>query len=245
MFGKRKTSPGGANRDPREEAMQAAISQAENDDPLIRAKIGGTAIKSKLYETLQKRDPNGIHVDTVLGILGSLSGFSCILYAYFAARAGHGANDPSAIAVVTGADGRKYFFGNLPNHPLLEDEHSVWSLVGGMAEHLGTDQLPDITEIVKHVSATVGSVAFGVPRMPNGHELSDSPKNFVRQLWPALIEDVKVYTVDPAQFPIVFGFAIQQVMQDARDVIDPGLAAKIAMECAVPMSKIDPNTVFD
>lgn len=243
FFGKGKDVRSASNaQEIKEQAMEQAIKSAEEEDPLVRAKLGALSVKNALYEVLQKRDPRGVHVDTVLGILGSMSGFSCLLHAYVAQQAGHGANDPQAIAVGTGADGQTYYSGNLINAPLLENQHSVWGLVGGMAQHLGSSQLPDIHDIAKHVAATVGTDEFGVPRMPEGHNLSDMPRNYIRELYPILIKDAKQFTTNAQDFPILFALAIQQVMEDARDVIDPGLAAKIAMECAVPMSKIDPNT---
>lgn len=222
--------------------MQSAMENAEKDDPLIRAKIGARAIKEILYEALGKNDAKGVHVDTVLGILGSMAGFSCLLLAYLAQQAGHGKDDPLAIVTFTGADGKKYFFGNLSNGPLLEQEHSVWSLVAGISHHLGSSKTPDVLETIKHVSATAGGELFGIPRMPEGHNMSDMPRNYVRDLWPILIKDVKAYTSNPSDWPILFAVAAQQVIQESQEVIDPGLAAQIVMECAIPMSKIDPNS---
>jgi len=42
---------------------------------------------------------------------------------------------------------------------------------------------------------------------------------------------------------LAIGFCLQEVMRDCKDVLDPGAAATIAMEWAVPMSKIDPTLI--
>jgi len=242
-FGKRKSEP--QEQPAYAAAMQAALENAQKTDPLVRAKIGSRALKDKLYNVLKSSDPRGVHAETALGMLGSLAGFSCVLYALSAQRAGHGKDDPGALMVVTGADGKNYIYGNLTNGPLLENEHSVWSLVAGIAQHLGSSQIPDVSEIAKHVASTAGGELFGIPRIPEGHKLADTPRGYVRALWPVVINEVKNYTTDPAEWPILFALAAQQVMQDAQQVLEPGLAAKIVMECAIPMSKIDPDLAFD
>lgn len=236
MFGKRKKQhPDYTN------TMQSVMKEAQKDDPLNKAQMGAQAVKANLYDVLQKHDPRGVHVDTVLCILGSMAGFSCLVSAYFARQAGYGKYDPNAITVITCADGNNYVFGNLINAPLLENQYSVWGLVGGIAQHLGSSHIPDIANIAKHVASTAGSDSFGIPRMPEGHNLSDSPRNYVKNLWPVLIKEAKIYAANSAEWPVLFGLAAQQVIQEATGVLDSGLAAEIVMECAVPMSKIDPN----
>ena len=43
--------------------------------------------------------------------------------------------------------------------------------------------------------------------------------------------------------PFVLGQAAQKVILEGQDVLDPTLGAKIVMEAAIPMSKIDPSRV--
>lgn len=217
------------------------MKEAEKTDPLVRAKLGATAVKENLYEALKKQGSQRVHVDTALAILGSIAGFSCMVFAGMAQSAGHGKDDPNAVVSLEGADGQRYFFGSLANGPLLENQHSVWGLVAGIAQHLGSTQTPDISEIVKHVAATVGGDSFGIPRVPEGHGLHDVPRAYVREFWAPMIKIAQAHTTDPANWPILFGLAVQQVIQDGKDAIDPGLAAQIVMECAIPMAKIDPE----
>jgi len=94
------------------------------------------------------------------------------------------------------------------------------------------------------VAESVGGDDFGIPRMPPGHDLSDTPVKYVKYIWPKVFPDLEESTKDTEDIPILIGIAIQQVMKDSHEVIDPGMSARIAMECAVPMSKIDPYTVI-
>ncbi len=45
----------------------------------------------------------------------------------------------------------------------------------------------------------------------------------------------------PMERPILLGLAAQQAIEMGKDVIPPAEAAKLVMECAVPMSKIGPE----
>lgn len=232
---------GSNNNQPAQAAMERALKEAEKTDPLVRAKMGATAVKENLYEAMKQQDNQRVHVDTALAILGSVAGFSCLVMATIAHQAGHGKDDPESMVGISGADGHNYFFSKLANALLLENQHSVWALVAGMAGHLGSTSSPDVVEIVQHVAETVGGETFGIPRTPEGHGVSDTPRTYVKDFWAPMIKIAQAHTQQPADWPILFGLAIQQVMQDGREALDPGLAAQIVMECAVPMSRIDPE----
>ncbi|MBT6031607.1 MAG: hypothetical protein HOH19_03450, partial [Kordiimonadaceae bacterium] len=143
------------------------------------------------------------------------------------------------ISRISGSDGKTYFMGELINRPLLSDEMSVWGLVGGKAQQLGTQKLPDINEIVQHVAGTVGGEEFGIPRLEEKHQLRKLPTEYINEFHSQLVNIIIKYTKLPVEFPIIVGLAIQHLMDDAKDVIDPGMAATIVMECAVPMSKVE------
>jgi hypothetical protein len=48
---------------------------------------------------------------------------------------------------------------------------------------------------------------------------------------------------NPSAWPLTIGLAGQFAIRRAKTIIDPALAAKIIMEAAVPMSKIDPARI--
>jgi hypothetical protein len=51
---------------------------------------------------------------------------------------------------------------------------------------------------------------------------------------------VKLFCPEPVDWPILFGLAIQQLIDMGKNTIDPGSALRIVMESAVSMSKVDP-----
>jgi hypothetical protein len=49
---------------------------------------------------------------------------------------------------------------------------------------------------------------------------------------------------NPITWPIVFGLALQEVIVEFKDSLNPDIAFLIAMETAIPMSKLDPDRVI-
>src|SRR3989344_4962863 len=136
-------------------------------------------------------------------------------------------------------DAKGYYFGDPLNNLLAGDQHSVWSVVGGAAQHAGASEFPDLNEIFQHTSTVLGSDQFGVPRMPDGKNAGDLPASYLKALWPHLFPTVKLLCPDPARWPLLFGLAVQEAVYAGKEAIDPGVAFRIVMESAVPMSKID------
>ena len=46
-------------------------------------------------------------------------------------------------------------------------------------------------------------------------------------------------------YGLIFGFVANQMITDNKDFISPYIAAKIVMEAAIPMSRIDPKLISD
>ena len=84
-----------------------------------------------------------------------------------------------------------------------------------------------------------GSARFGIPRMPEGKSAGDLPINYLKAAWPGIYPIARKYCDEPAHLPVVFGIALQSVLIQAKDVLDPTVAAGIAMETAIAMSKVD------
>jgi hypothetical protein len=214
----------------------APNSEAPKDDLPGKVKFGGREICQVVMNGL--KDKRGIHIESLLTCLGALAGYACqACVRENNARAGVQPPE-SGLAVASGADGRKYFFGDPLNKPLAESRYSVWSLTAGAIQQLGKP-LPDLEGIFKHVAATVGGAEFGIPRIPEGHRPGDLPLNFLKVIWPQILPIARKYCEEPDHLPIVFGLAVQHAILMSKGVIDPTLAGTIAMECAVPMSKVD------
>jgi hypothetical protein len=246
MFGKlfkRKPSRDeGADADPAMAALQRTIAERKKRDPMAGLKIGGKELTQRLIKSL--RDENGVHIETLLTILGALAGFSCQMSIREELAQSDKRSKAEPFMVVCGADGKNYYFGDALNRPLAESQWSIWALCAGAAQHMGCTELPDINDIFRHVSETVGSERFGVPRVAQAHQANDLPINLIKTIWPKTLPFVAEFCDRPVQWPVLLGIAIQQAMYLGKGIIDPGLAVSIVMESAVPMSKVDATELF-
>ena len=212
------------------------IAEMSGKDPLIGAKIGGKEVLERMMAAMKTE--RGVHIESILGALGSLAGYACQASVRARARA-QGLDETALFARAECTDGKTYFFGDDLNKPLAEDQHSVWSLAAGGAQAAGCTDIPDPGDVFAHVAATVGSPEFGLPRLTPEHPIHDTPLNYVEAFWPEVFRLASKFCPDPEHWPILLGLAIQDLMAQAKGVIDPCLALQIVTECAVPMSKID------
>lgn len=151
-----------------------------------------------------------------------------------------------AFVVVQTSDNSKYFFGDFLNHGLFEGadkQITVWSLVGGAAQKAGATTLPDIVEIVKYNADTIGTSAFGVPRLPVNHQPQELPRQVLQKTWADVRSILESKDIDPTLWGWVSALAAQKVIIQNKDKIEPAFAAKIVMESALPMSKMDPQAL--
>jgi hypothetical protein len=222
--------------DPKTAALIRAIEERRKQDPLIGAKLGAKEIFQRLLAGM--KNERGVHVESLLCALGALAGYSC--QANLRAQAlAKGLPENAVFQTVGTKDGRQYFFGDPLNNALAGSQFSVWGLAAGAAQHAGATELPDLNEIFQHTSSVVGGDQFGIPRIPDAHRPGDKPINYLKALWPALLPTVKLFCPNPAEWPILYGLAIQESIDAGRSAIDPALALKIVMESAIPMSKVD------
>lgn len=210
--------------------------QTQCEDVLLDAKLAGKDIYNRLLKAMQ--DEKGVHIESFLCALGALAGYACQASVRETLIVERGLSENQAFVIVECKDGSRYFFGDNVNRPLVESQYSVWSLAAGAAQHLGLKKFININEIFQHVTKVVGSEEFGRLRLPEGHNTSDIPYNYVKALWPAMQQVVKSYCT-AEQWPIAFGIAVQECIIFGKSVIDPNLALAIVMESAVAMSKVD------
>jgi hypothetical protein len=218
------------------EALLHAIRERSKEDPLVGAKVGSKEVLQRLVDAA--KDERGVHVESLLCILGALAGYAC--QANLRAQAlSRGMPETAAFQTVEARDGKKYFFGDPLNDALAGSKYSVWGLAAGAAQNAGAKGLPDINEMFQHTSSVLGGPKFGVPRLPEGHATGDSPVNYLKALWPAVFPMVKLFCPNPVDWPILFSLAIQEVILMGKATIAPELSLTIVMESAIPMSKID------
>ncbi len=228
-----KAEPGAS---PAEQALLRQIAERSKTDPLIGAKIGSKEVTQRLLTAMKTE--RGVHIESLLCALGAVAGYSCQA-AVRALAVARGLPEASLLTPVETKDGKTFFFGDHLNKPLAESQYSVWGVAGGGAQQAGCANLPDVSEIFKHVSATVGTAAFGTPRVPEGHKPQDTPLSYVRVLWPALRPLIVKFCPNPEHWPILLGLSIQEVIVMGKNTLDPCLALQLVMESAIPMSKVN------
>lgn len=215
--------------------MLAHLRRAEAEQPLARPQLVGRLLFDMICKMIATE--RGVRMEDLLAILASSGGFACLLAALSETRG-------SGLTVVQGKDGHRYCFGNPPNRYLIEDRYALLSLALGAAQACGgTVSLDMVAEAVGHVAGTVGGAEFGKPRLPPDHQPGDLPINYVRYLWPKILEALTLYEVSATQRPTALGFALQRTIEAGRTAVDPTLAARIVIECAVPMAKVDPERI--
>lgn len=211
------------------QTLQNKIKEQQAQDPHIAAKIAAEAIIKRMFQLMN--DGKGVHVESTLAALGALAGYTCQQMAI-----GEG-----ALINVSDDAGNHYCYGDAINQPLLENPLSVWSLVGGVVKSYG-HQLPDINEIVVHTSQSIGTEQFGQPRLPENHPIRQPPKAYLILWQPLKQEILDVLPVPKQDWALAYGLAIQKLIDQAKEIILPSMAANIVMECAVPMSKVILNS---
>ncbi len=214
------------------------IKKQKATNPLIGVQLGAKELVQILMNA--SKNDKGVHIDSLLGLIGSLAGFSCQMAIRESFVKTGKATLKQVVMEVGDKDGRKYYFGDLQNECLLTNKYSVWVLVGGTAQHLGLKSLPDINEMVAYTSSVVGGEEFGKPRLPNGREISDLPINYVKHVWSRIIPTLNKFCSSPLEWPVMLGLTAQEIMTMGKDAIDAASALTIVMECAIPASKFDP-----
>ena len=217
-------------------ALQAEIAAREKDDPLIGPKIAAHEIYQRVFKALQGE--RGVHLESLLGILGSLAGYACQVAVRLKA-VNEGMHEQARLVRVDGDNGGIYWFGDALNAPLLQAEHSVWSLAAGGAQAAGLGALPDVDAIIRHVSLTVGTETFGIPRGEAAAHLPAPPAQIVRAFWSGLRPILRDTCKNPMHWPVAIGIALQRAIEQGAGALPPDEALRLVMECAIPMAKLD------
>lgn len=215
------------------------LHEMEVQQPHVRSQLAGKIIFDGVCKMIA--DERGTRMEDVLAVLASSGGFSCLAAAFNDLIQSKTLSDGQLVEV-KGSDGHRYFFGDLPNRYLVENELSLLSLTLGAAQGCGGEVSLDMArQAIRRVASTVGGDEFGKPQLPAEHRLRDLPFNYVRHFWPKIAEGLKLYEVPVDQRPTAIGFAIQYAIEAGKEVLHPTLAAQIVVECAVPMAKVDPD----
>ena len=241
LFGTGRKRPSTAESGKAHQALLHLLDEKERQgDEVARLQVAGKALFGGLYRMIAKPD-RGARIEDMLGILGATGGFACIVGALHVVNE-FGALEQHDLAIATTADGRKFYFGDLPNRELLESRLSLLSLTLGAAKEAGADvNFESVTAVVRRAASTVGNSDFGIPDLPTQHRPGDTFDQYVRHLWPRVREALDLYNVKPERRASAIGFAVQNAIDAGKAVLNPATAAQIVVEYSVPAAKLDPS----
>ena len=181
-----------------------------------------------------------------MGLLASAGGVACIATAlceYEILKMGP--HDPDLL-LEQQVSGHSYFIGDLPGRYLYGCESSLLDIALLWAMKHGAQIEHDfLHEPVRHVTNTVGTPQFGIPRLPEANRPNALPINLAECAWPQAEHTFNSLGLAIEWRPAALGFAIGKAIDLSADAVDPLILAKITVEHAVPMASIDPSRFMD
>jgi hypothetical protein len=229
-----------AKSHPGHQAVLRHLREREKDEPLVRAQVAGTVVFDLFVQLL--RDESGrVRIEDLVAALASLGGHLCVVAVLETINEKRLTPAQVGMLEVEARDGHRYYFGDEPNRLLLESSTSLLSLVLGAAHHHGAPvSLEMVHEAMGRTAERVGTGEFGNPELPDEHRPALSPFEWVSHGRRKLVDALDLYEVPLLLRPAAVGFALQRAIDEGREALDPLIAAKIAIECSVPMAKVDP-----
>jgi hypothetical protein len=195
----------------------------------------------------QIRQGGQIHAETVLTEIGALAGFAAQMSIRKGVIEPQGLEPNALLVEIVTKNDEKYYFSDLLNWILFENldapPYSIWAYVRDAVPERSKDLLPDVPEIVGRAARTIGTTQFGVPHVPAAHMPQTTARAALQANWRAVQRELVVTGRDPSDWPYDLASAAQWQMLTSRERLPPPVAARIVMEAAIPMSKIDPLTV--
>ena len=188
-----------------------------------------------------------VHPETLLTELGALAGFAVQISIRMSVIERQKLDPDTILVEVATKNDEIYYFSDLLNWMLFENmkqpPYSVWAYVVAAVPPERHLLLPDISEIVSNAARSIGTSRFGVPRLPREHMPHKLPRPALEEHWRFIRAEFAASGRDPSEWPYDVAAAAQWQILTGRDTIDPPLAARIVMEAAIPMSKVDPRTI--
>lgn len=224
--------------DPAMAALLRQVAELRPQDPLIGARVAAQEVARRLMAALG--DGRGIHSETLLCAAGALAGYACQSAVRDLAVL-QGVPPGQVFVTVQDAAGRSYVFGDRLNGPLLEDGLSVWSVVAGAAGTLDrAEEVPDVVEVVRAVSATLGRPDWGRSLLPEGSALHAPPAELLAAMWPMTSGVVRELTADPALWHLAYAAAAASLLEwvVGHGALSVRAGVTITMEAAIAMSKV-------
>jgi hypothetical protein len=224
-------------------------------DGEIAANIAIAGLRDSLMAWMTTR--RGVHVETLMAAVGALAGFAAQCAAWDEVRRSKRPIPKERLALAATASGERYYFGDLINGYLVPEGARGWTLWGFVAAAaveagLPESELPNYTDMFRHVAETVGSRDFGIPQVPEAHQPRLLPRTALEMYWSGMRAILELADgpgpgqrkgVAVAHWPAILGLVARQFVLVNKDKLSPEISLRLVMESAIMMSKVDPATV--
>jgi hypothetical protein len=184
------------------------------------------------------------HVPLMLNALGACAGFAAQVAVWRELILPQGRDPGEFLVHVTTTSNETFVLGEAVNLFLVVAMTDRLSFLGLAAANLASaSELPDISELARHVAGTLGDPRFGHPRLPASIDVPELPRAGLAKTWAnvaLILEDRRA-----AEWPAFLGAAALHIVRASKASLPPPLALKVLLESAMPMSKLDPRTVED
>lgn len=181
-----------------------------------------------------KGSSGAVHPQSLVCALGSLAGYACQTDIRLVYMKQKGLPEDKIFTIMSDKQGRHYFFGDLLNEPLVNEKFSVWAFIGGAVKQAG-GSLPDVNDIFRYISYTVGGEQFGKAR---ACETGEDMISYLSNLWKPM-KSIAEKSCEEGELHVVFGIALQKAIFACAQSMNVTELARIAMESAVSMSKYE------
>jgi hypothetical protein len=199
--------------------------------------------------------PDGLHGPNTISALGAAAGFFAQQMARAMLSSGTWTMSQHSFLKVETKIGQNFFFGDAISAALFGSKAEgpgLLNYVAAFDNSLDGLKSIDIGELASHAAQSMGTEAFGIPRIAQEFRPTLPPIVHLKRDVTALLHELNYRGVKPAQYADVFGSAGQFMMKTIAGETNIRVAVqmpklmslRLFMEAAVPMSKLDPNDIL-
>ncbi len=172
--------------------------------------------------------------DAQRGLLfaSGLAGYAC----HQAVKAANG-----NFVVVGTNDNKKFYMGDDVNKFLLEGQYSILSACRGFYQQAAPgEDVPDVIPLVQRAASVLGDPAYRIWNVfPPAYVYGE-----IKNCWDGIYDNMTVkYCESPEEWPVLFAIVLQNMLMICSKVITPADAFRLAMECALFLSKMDEDSI--
>ena len=211
-----------------------ALREVLADEPDKRITLTAQTAVAAVFSILQ--DEKGVRIEDALGIIGAFAGHMSIRAALNMSEA----ENEERITVLGLSNDETAMYGPAIDDFLISNPRSIFNLVGAGVQLVGGTKLPDPNLLVQEHVRRIGTDGFGIPRVPEGNQLRETPRNYLIHIWPLLEPHITALEKAPDALCAAMGVAAQDLIAQGKDAINPDIAAEIVLQSAFATSSIPP-----